>query len=231
MKRYLAERFSQGRWNLCADIDELFDYPYSASLILRNFIRYLNEHRYTAVIAQMLDMFSDTPLAELESRPDDSLKDKYAYYDISAIKKTPYGWATTGNGKLKMHWGGIRKSLFGTNNGLTKAALVKMDGKVKPFVNWHHARDARVADVSCVLRHYPFVGGFYTKVQEAVRMGRYGVLTTDEYVAYWKGLERNPNLNLRLKTAKKLSGLEELIEEEFLVVSDRYRQWVNTHLQ
>ena len=27
MKRYLAERFSRGRWNLCADIDELFDYP------------------------------------------------------------------------------------------------------------------------------------------------------------------------------------------------------------
>ena len=26
MKRHLAERFSDGRWNLCADIDELFDY-------------------------------------------------------------------------------------------------------------------------------------------------------------------------------------------------------------
>ena len=25
MKRYLAERFSPGKWNLCADIDELFD--------------------------------------------------------------------------------------------------------------------------------------------------------------------------------------------------------------
>jgi hypothetical protein len=31
MKRYLAERFSPGRWNLCADIDELFDYPFSES--------------------------------------------------------------------------------------------------------------------------------------------------------------------------------------------------------
>jgi hypothetical protein len=229
MKRYVAERFSQGKWNLCADIDELFDYPYSGSLILPDFIRYLNEHRYTAVIAQMLDMFSDTPLAELETRPNDSLSDKYAYYDISAIKKTPYIWATTGNGKLKMHRGGIRKSVFGTNNGLTKAALVKMDGKVKPFVGWHQARDAWVADVSCVLKHYPFVAGFYTKVQEAVRTGRYGPLTTDEYVAYWKRLERNHNLNLRLETAKKFTGLEELVEEEFLVVSDKYRLWVNAH--
>ena len=31
MKRYLAERFSPGRWNLCADIDELSDYPFSES--------------------------------------------------------------------------------------------------------------------------------------------------------------------------------------------------------
>jgi len=34
MKRYLAERFSPGKWNLCADIDELFDYPFSESLSL-----------------------------------------------------------------------------------------------------------------------------------------------------------------------------------------------------
>ena len=42
MKRYLAERFSSGRWNLCADIDELFDYPFSESLSLRDFLGYLN---------------------------------------------------------------------------------------------------------------------------------------------------------------------------------------------
>ena len=38
MKRYLAERFSRGRWNLCADIDELFDYPFSADLSLSRFL-------------------------------------------------------------------------------------------------------------------------------------------------------------------------------------------------
>ena len=29
MKQYLMERFGRGRWCLCVDIDELFDYPYS----------------------------------------------------------------------------------------------------------------------------------------------------------------------------------------------------------
>ena len=65
MKRYLAERFSSGRWNLCADIDELFDYPFSEKLSLRDFLGYLNNNNYTAVVAQMLDMFSDVPATKV----------------------------------------------------------------------------------------------------------------------------------------------------------------------
>jgi hypothetical protein len=230
MKRYLAERYSKDRWNLCADIDELFDYPYSTSLSLRDFLQYLNENRYTAVIAQMLDMFSDIPLANLESKVDDSLEKKYPYYDLSAISKTQYLWSQLGNDNIKMHWGGIRKTLFGTNNGLTKAALVFMDGKIKTFIDWHHANNARVADISCVLKHYPFISSFYTKVQDAVQTRRYGAFNT-EYPAYWKGLERNPNLKLKFDTAKRLSSVEQLVEQEFLVISDKYQQWVNIHKQ
>lgn len=225
MKRYLAERFSSGRWNLCADIDELFDYPFSEVLTLRDFLRYLNENRYTAVIAQMLDMFADVPLAELDSEPDDSIKEKYTYYDLSAVVQTDYLWSNNTNDKFKYHVGGIRKTVFGTNNGLTKAALVLMDGKVKTFIHWHQVENARLADISCVLKHYPFVSSFYSKVQEAVRSDRYGMWTTDEYKAYWSRLEQNPNLNLKLESAQILTELEQLIKAEFLVVSEKYRRY------
>jgi len=231
MKRYLAERFSRERWNLCADIDELFDYPCSTVLRLRDFLRYLNENNYTAVVSQMLDMFSDIPLAELKSSVDDRLKEKYTYYDLSAVKQTDYSWSECTNDQIKMHRGGIRKLVFGTNNGLTKAALVLVDGKVKTFVAWHQVEGARVADVSCLLRHYPFVSSFYAKVQDAAQTGRYGILTTDEYKAYWAGLEGNPHLNLKRKSAQPFTGLEELIDRGFLVVSEEYRQWVKDMLQ
>ena len=89
MKRYLAERFSPDRWNLCADIDELFDYPFARELPISGFLGYLNQRRFTAVVAQMLDMFSELPLGEIESSPDDRLMDTYTYYDISAIDKHP----------------------------------------------------------------------------------------------------------------------------------------------
>src|SRR5215216_3148438 len=56
IKQYLMERFGWGRWSLCVDIDELFDYPYSDVEGVDSLLRYLNERTYTAVVAQMLDM-------------------------------------------------------------------------------------------------------------------------------------------------------------------------------
>ncbi len=42
MRRYLIERFGRGRWSLYADIDELFDYPYSDIISLSSLLKYLN---------------------------------------------------------------------------------------------------------------------------------------------------------------------------------------------
>jgi hypothetical protein len=226
MKRYLAERFSRGRWNLCADIDELFDYPCSTELPLAGFLAYLNAHAFTAVVAQMLDLFSDVPLAAVTSAPGDRLKEKYRFYDLSAIERGTYEWSKPLRPEIRMHWGGVRRAVFGTNNGLTKAALVRMDGRVKPFVEWHQATGAVVADITCVLMHYPFVSGFRDKVMDAVRTRRYGTTTTDEYVAYARGLAEKTDLKLMGPSALRFSGLDPLIADGFLIVSDEYRRWV-----
>src|SRR5258708_5589610 len=102
----------------------------------------------------------------------------------------------------------IRKTIFGTNNGLTKVSLFLMDTKLKPFVLWHHALNAKLADISCVLLHFPFVNSFYTKVVEAVESGRYGYVTTDEYRSYLSGLQKSPQFHLKLESAKKLPSVD-----------------------
>jgi hypothetical protein len=104
-----------------------------------------------------------------------------------------------------------------------------MDGRVKPFVEWHQTAGATVADVSCVLLHYPFVSGFRDKVGDAVRTGRYGATTTNEYVAYARALSQNLSPVLLQPTARRFEGLDPLIADGFLVVSDEYRRWVRAH--
>jgi len=51
--------------------------------------------------------------------------------------------------------------------------------KGQTVVTWHHVRGARMADISCLLRHYPFVSSFCDKLEDAVRTGRYGFKVDD----------------------------------------------------
>ena len=229
MKRYLVHRFSRDRWNLMVDIDELFDYPFSGVLDVGALLTYLNRNSYTAVLAQMLDLFSDTPLKDLKSAPGDSLKERHTYYDISNVERAPYPFDTPANAEIKMHSGGIRKSIFGTENGLTKAALIRLSADLIPFVGWHQTANATVADFTCVLLHYPFVSGFSEKVEEAVRTDRYRVSAAEEYRRYWARLKESPDLSLKRRTAQRFEGVNSLVDNGFLVVSPEYRRCVEAH--
>lgn len=226
MKRYLARRYCRDRWCLCLDVDELFDFPRSAETSLSILTRYLNHKGFNAVITQMLDMFSDRPISDAKIDSDADLRTQYPFYDLSDIVKTPYLFGKVSNPAIMTHSGGIRKTIFGTNNGLSKISLFLMDGKIKPFVAWHHALNARLADFSCVLLHFPFVDSFYAKVVEAVESGRYGYLTSDEYTSYLDGLQKLPQLRLKLESARMLVTVDELVGNEFLVESADYRRWL-----
>lgn len=227
MKRYLARRFSLGRWNLCVDVDELFDYPYSSSLGLRSLIGYLNHRSFTAVVAQMLDLFPAGPLREARIVPGASLRETFPFYDLTDVRRTPYPFGTLSNPAVHMHWGGIRKAVFGTDNGLTKAPLVRVEESVDLFVKYHHVRNARVADFTCALLHFPFTEAFAAKVEEAVTAGRYGGPTAWEYERYREALlAGGGDLRLMRPTARRLGRVEELTAEGFLVVSGDYLRWV-----
>lgn len=227
MKRYLARRFSRNRWNLCVDVDELFDFPYSDSISLSDFLAYLNRSGYTSVIAHMLDMFGDQPLARSAPEPGGDLRESYPFFDVSNISKSDYEWSPVPDDRIKMYWGGIRQSLFGTKNGLSKAALVRVADEIDLFVDWHHVTNVRMADVTAVLLHYPFTGAFVQKVLDAVETGRYGYRTTNEYREYWNVLQDKQNLRLWSDTAQRLTHVDMLVEQGFLFASDSYREWAS----
>jgi hypothetical protein len=154
------------------------------------------------------------------------LREKYNLYDLSEVYKTEYTFGIVPDERIRMHWGGIRKQVFGTDNGLTKVSLFFMDSSIVPFVKWHHATNARIADVTCVLLHFPFVSSFAEKAKEAVQSQRYGYVTTNQYQHYHNELARNPAFNLNLPTAQALTDIDDLVQNGFLVVSESYRKWV-----
>ena len=229
LKRYLVRRFASGGWYLFVDADERFEYPLADRISLRSLTGYLDARGYRAMIAQMLDLFPDGRLADLNTS--DHFERTHTWYDLSGVVASPYIWGADPSSPVRMHWGGIRSQLFGTKNGLTKVALARGDQDIEPFVGWHHMRNARVANVSGALRHYPFAGRFADRVREAVARRRYGRSAAHEYRKYWQVLQSNPQRQLRSATSAVWTGLEPLIAHGFIVVPESYRQWASPELE
>ncbi|AHY46133.1 Glycosyl transferase family 2 [Rubrobacter radiotolerans] len=231
MKQYLIGTYGRGVWTLCVDVDELFDYPYSEAVGLGAFLGYLNVRGYTAVAAQMLDMFAEGPISA--SSGGSFLKEAHHFYDLREIREQEYGavWRADNvlsNERIKILRGGIRKTLFGADAVLTKHPLVFPDGGVEPMVNSsHRVRGARIADLSGVLYHYKFVSGFPERVRRAVREENYSNLSK-RYKQYLEVLQRNPDLTARGAGSRELSSTDDLLDAGFLVASESYREFART---
>ena len=229
LRRYLAKDFCAGRWCLCADIDEFFDYPFSKTVKLSALTRYLSSRSYTAVVTQMLDMFSDKPLDELPSGPGRFSRKDHPCYDISGIRKIDYFSSppaklmrdnVAANPDIKFHMGGIRKSLFGTENWLTKHQLFFADEP--DIIDAHCVNGAHLADFSAACLHYKFTRSIFARTREYVR--RHFGSCLEEYKAIVRAPE-NPRLFLGRPAARRLNRVEDLVKSDFLAVSDAYARW------
>jgi hypothetical protein len=226
MRRYLVKRFSRDRWNVVVDIDELFDFPGSDRVPPADFLAYLDQHDFQAAVVQMLDLFPADPL--VEGAHNDDWTETHRMFDLSAVRRTRYPFTDDPAFPISMHWGGIRRQVFETNNGLTKAALTRPDGQFAIFVGWHHTHGARLADVSAVLLHYPFACGFHEKVRSANERPRHGLVAQEEYRAYGRVTAAKPVLAFASETACEYAGTDQLVAEGFLHVSERYKAWLDT---
>jgi hypothetical protein len=239
MRRYLIRRFGKNRWSLTVDMDELFDYPYSDVVGLGALLRYLNNGRYTAVVAQMLDMFPEKPLqsvvgdeGELAGSEDEPLKELHGFYDISGVRVQDYYPAGGNNNVLtneEIKWfrDGIKTTLFGHRAMLSKHPLLFFDDKIIPVDGtMHRTSNARVADFTCVLFHYKLLDRLYEQALRAVSEKNYPN-RHEKYEKYVDALEKNPELQIKRETAREIKSVNDLVENQFLVVSEDYMVWVD----
>jgi len=238
-KKYLISRFGRrDRWCLLADIDELFDYPYSDLVGLESLLRYLNEKRYTAVVAQMLDMLPEDPLSGRAGNLGEPLKELHRFCDISNVKRTSIKDCpdlrgnTYGSDEIEEFRNGIRSTIFGAKPLLTKHPLMFLNDEVKPVDgSTHWVGNARVADFTCVLFHYKFLDGYFREqVARAVREEQY-YENSAAYKKYFQVLASNPNLQIKQETAREIESVNDLVENRFLVVSEDYLSWVNAEAE
>jgi hypothetical protein len=232
IKQWLARLGGDG-WTLIADVDELFDYPYSRALPLPRFLEYLNGNGYDAVCAQNLEMVPDQPLLSYQGKISENLEESHRFYDLSDIVRTrePY-WLRMnqlGSDDLWSHTGGIWRTFFGyMGSKLTKQPLLRARSGLHVFpYDMHFVTHARIADVSGVFRHYKYTGAFVEHVKEELaRREHYnGAEIFDHYA---RVLRENPDLSFVRPTSRKYGAAEELLASGFLVASSEYRCWAYT---
>jgi|CXWL01.1.fsa_nt_gi hypothetical protein len=232
-KKGLAEMAVPAGWCLDADIDEYFDYPFSYEVSLSKFLEYLNRGSYTAVLTQMLDMFSERPLAALAHKmPQENLKEVYRYYDVSEVSMVDYRIAELtrsyapnnqiSNENTCLCFGGIRKTLFGINCLLSKHSLFRTGEDLELFPHVHFVNNARVADVSCALLHYKLVSNAY---ETALQNKKAFSSTSRGYSDLMQLIEIRPEQRIKTGTAVEFHTVADLLESNLLFLSNDYRQY------
>ena len=234
MRQYLVERFGRGRWTLSVDIDELFDYPFSDVVSVKALLQYLNDNRYTAVIAQMLDMFPEAISSEVVAVSSETpLKKLHRYYDTSDVTTREYNLFQdlTGNEasneEIKVLQGGVQRRLFNLSPMLTKHPLVFLEEGVRPVdLSEHWVGGARLADFSGVLLHYKLSADLYglarREVEKRTYPNRHG-----KYDKYVEILESASQLLLKDETSRQLQSTDELLGTQFMVLSEKYMKFVD----
>jgi MoaA/NifB/PqqE/SkfB family radical SAM enzyme len=235
IRQTIIEEHCKDRWCLNVDIDEFFDHPFSNILSMKELLTYLKKKNYTSVVANMLDMFAkETEFSESKINTD--LLNKYCYYDISHLQNNKYFskfkvyclYNSLADKRMKYYYGGIRDTLFKTPSSrylLVKHPLIYVNGKLEPVTNPHFCNKANIADITCLLRHYKLTASFKSKVQNLRDDLVY--FAQKEYDAYNNVIKDTNSLNLNSKTMVKFKHVNELIENNFLKVSDQYLEFFN----
>ena len=235
-RQYLIERFGRRRWSLLVDVDELFDYPFSDVVGLGALLRYLNENRYTAMVAHMLDMFPGAPLSEAAGEEEVPLKELHRFYDLTDINSFDYRDAegvnnVVSNPNIEILQGGVQKRLFNLHPMLIKHPLVFYDGQLTPVdLSEHWAGNARVADLSGVLLHYKLSKSLYDLVRRETVEQRY-VNRHGKYQKYLNVLDASPELLIRNDASRELKSVNDLIGTHFANVSEEYVRFMRGELQ
>jgi hypothetical protein len=113
----------------------------------------------------------------------------------------------------------MRGKLFGIDElCLTKHALILNNTETERGKGWHLLTKGKIADFSAVLFHYKFTDDFYSRVEDAVRNEQYWNYSA-EYKKYHSKLAGHDVLDLKDESSKTFNAMEDLIFNNFLVVS------------
>lgn len=225
MRTRAARAVFRGGWTLFSDADEMFGFAGDDRHGISDLAAYAGRHGYSCVMAQMLDLFgdgADGPYAQAVAAMDrwtDMGLERLPYHSDAV----DFRWFLDRNEaafpELRLYRGGLRRVVFGETPFLSKHPLVRNAPGIDPIPHPHCARGVRVADVTAVVRHYKLAGDWRARDQASVAAR----LWDHAEDARRLNAAGRPGFRLDVPGARRFTGAAGLLEDGFLVASDRYR--------
>jgi len=158
----------RGGWVLFADSDEMLEVPFVATPF-PNLLKYCNQEGFTAVVGQMLDLFSPLPYGEQAKMNYPDALATCRFYSTEKLEPLAYhdpnmdlAWFLRENAcddlGVMLFRGGLRAEVFDETPFLSKHSLVRNTADVALMTHPHCAGRVRVADLTLCLRHYKLAG-------------------------------------------------------------------------
>lgn len=188
-------------WHLLVDADELFVYAGYESRPIADLCRQLADAGADALLAVVIDMYGDGPIAETTYHLGDDPLDSCGWFD-----RTP--WTSTRDAFFEhrnhaSYFGGVKQRVFGAPPGvdadtyytLNRVPLFRGGRELQPSANCHWMDRARFSPARGAILHWKYTAGFAAKVSEEVGRAEHWN-SSSQYKQYAKKLGADPALSL-----------------------------------
>ncbi len=198
----LLRAHGQGRWCLVVDADELLVYPGSETRPLSDLCAELDRAGLRALMAIMVDMYSDRPIRETNTRPGEAFLDACPYFDRQVYHDRVERFYD--HDEHTSYFGGVRRRVFGGQEPgkderffycLNKTPLLKYDASFVLADNLHWTNCRETAEAAGCLLHFKFLSGFVSQAASEARRKEHwnGAV---QYARYDAVLGQRPDLTL-----------------------------------
>ncbi len=198
----VLETLCQDRWVLALDADEFFIYPHMDRIDLRGLLAFLEARGEDTVEGQLLDMYPEGNVWDLDYKPGQDPLDVAPYFDTNAA---------------------TRKRVFGVAPYLGKAPLFRFGAGKTLSVGQHILEGARSSGIKGCLLHFKFLQDFKRKTSSNAVLRYFDRAYGRELAAYSGHIEASEELHLYSEDSIKYEGPDQLVELGFMATTPEWQ--------
>ena len=210
----LLRRYGVGHWCLTVDTDEFLVYSGSPERDLRSLCRDMEHRGHKALAGQLLDMYSECPVAEVLYKSGDDPLTWCPFFD-----REPYHRLYENAGQYRnqrMLFGGARQRVFPTPSDymLSKIALLyyEPDRVLSSGQHMTNLPQEQIAHNQMVLLHFKFFASFEDYARGEAQRGVHA-MGGEQYKSYTRELDRHQDISLYdPEHSVRYQGFQQLLE-------------------